>query len=258
MNSPKTHWRQGRFRSSHFRSTKSAIQQRSGDTSSLRSRRLELLGDHRMIGDSGASAYHVLRSSSLRSRHTDVGPAELSRAKTTFSILHRQCLDRRIDSLGEVARQVEAWEALDLHDCHGFCSDFHLGHFRQVQSSRNSAVASGIQISRNKPQLTSVSIIPVPRVIARSSFWQRLFFARLAVFLSFSRHSVTIQFVSSHETFSSSLTLVDAVINGAAWMSIVHTPLRFVSVLSGRPRTCRESRSPNPVALRFYLDFRFK
>ena len=34
----------------------------------------------------------------------------LDMAETELSILHRQCLDRRIDNAAEVARQVEAWE----------------------------------------------------------------------------------------------------------------------------------------------------
>ncbi len=34
----------------------------------------------------------------------------LDMAETELSILHRQCLDRRIDNPAEVARQVEAWE----------------------------------------------------------------------------------------------------------------------------------------------------
>lgn len=35
----------------------------------------------------------------------------LDMAETELSILHRQCLDRRIDNAAEVARQAEAWEA---------------------------------------------------------------------------------------------------------------------------------------------------
>jgi hypothetical protein len=34
----------------------------------------------------------------------------LDMAETELSILHRQCLDRRIDNPDEVARQVQAWE----------------------------------------------------------------------------------------------------------------------------------------------------
>jgi len=34
----------------------------------------------------------------------------LDMAETELSILHRQCLDRRIDNAAEVARQVQAWE----------------------------------------------------------------------------------------------------------------------------------------------------
>jgi hypothetical protein len=43
----------------------------------------------------------------------------LDMAEAELSILHRQCLDRRIDNAAEVARQVEAWETdRNERQCH--------------------------------------------------------------------------------------------------------------------------------------------
>ena len=66
---------------------------------------------------SGTSLYETFRPQDARRlldrlefHPTPKHGSWLDMAETELSILHRQCLNRRIDNAAEVARQVEAWE----------------------------------------------------------------------------------------------------------------------------------------------------